>query len=221
MTTLRKYYMLLPVFGALFFIACDTDSNSGTTDNDQIEVDDYSPATENKRAGTYPYELSLNPQLDPKTDKFSYRLTKPVVTPETDQGENPEARMVKNSTEDAFDANEVDEAPVFGEKCYTETNTMDCTNAEIQEYIFNAIEYPEEAMEKKQDGVYMVTFTLDKNGEVGNDFKVVAKEKPCDGCAQAAVNAVAEMPKWKPAMKNGKAVAIELTLPVRFNYEAY
>jgi TonB family protein len=220
MTTLRKYYMLLPLLGALFFIACDTESTTDASDR-QIEVDDLSPAAENKRAGTYPYELSLNPDLDPKTDKFSYKLSKPVVTPETDQGENPEARMVKSTSEDAYTAGEVDEAPVFGEKCFDRTNTMECTNAAIQDYIFSAIEYPEEAMEKKQDGVYMVTFTLDKNGEVGNDFKVVAKEKPCDGCAQAAVNAVAEMPKWKPAMKNGKAVAIELTLPVRFNYEAY
>lgn len=216
MKFLNKLIYLVPLLGALIFTSCN---NEMATDNETetVEADDYTPAVENKRTGIYPYELTLDPKFNSTNDRISYRLPEPVVTPENDEGNNPEARMVKNNP-DAYSPIEVDKGPVFGEECMNLENTEDCTTDAIQEYFFNVISYPEAAKKQNQDGFYNVTFTLNENGEVGEDFRVIAKDNPCEGCAQAAVNAIAQMPDWKPAMKDGKPVAVELTLPVRFNY---
>jgi TonB family protein len=212
----KNIIYLLPIAGVLLFSSCNNEMAS-SEDETGIEADDYTPAAENRRAGVYPYDLTLDPKFNPNIDRYSYRLPKPVVTPENDEGANPDARMVKN-TPDAYSPLEVDEAPVFGEACMNLVNPEDCTNDAIQEYFFNVISYPEEAKAQNQEGYYNVTFTLNENGEIGDDFRVIAKDNPCEGCAQAAVNAIAQMPDWKPAMKDGQPVAIELTLPVRFNY---
>ncbi|MCB0662485.1 MAG: energy transducer TonB [Saprospiraceae bacterium] len=211
----KQILFAIPIFGMITFSACsDQKSND---DNATVEVDDYTPAIEKVRAGTYPFELTLDPEFSPEMGNFTYRLPEPVVTPETDQGKNPQARMVKNMP-DAYNTTEVDKAPVFGKDCNTAEDPQKCTNEAIQSYFFDVISYPEEAKENHQEGYYNVTFTLDENGKVGEDFRVVTKDAPCDGCAEAAVTAIAEMPAWQPAIKDGKPVTVELTIPVRFHY---
>ncbi|MCO6476567.1 MAG: energy transducer TonB [Phaeodactylibacter sp.] len=111
--------------------------------------------------------------------------------------------------------------PVFGNECLTEEDQFECSNRMIQKYAqSNYFEYPDEAQNKMQEGLEYVTFLLNENGEFEGNLRVVSKDpnNPCEGCADAAADLVASMEdKWYPAIKDGKAVKTQLTVPVRFN----
>ena len=42
------------------------------------------------------------------------------------------------------------------------------------------------------------------------------KKENCDWCQQTAVNVVGKMTQWRPALKNGKPVPVELVIPIKF-----
>ena len=60
-------------------------------------------------------------------------------------------------------------------------------------------------------------FTLNKWGDQVGNYKVLSKDKPCEGCARAAVNAIANLEgEWFPAVKNGKYSNTKVSIPVVF-----
>ena len=104
--------------------------------------------------------------------------------------------------------------------CLAAKDQFACSNRELQDYVSsNIFEYPDPAREKGQEGLEYVTFTLDENGKFEGKLKVVSRDKnnPCEGCADAAADLVASMEDmWFPAIKDGKTVKTQLTVPVRF-----
>lgn len=118
-----------------------------------------------------------------------------------------------------YDVSQVDRPPLFGEGCLNKKSPYECSNTALQDYFAQNVDYPEAAERRGANGKEYVTFTVQADGSVAQDFEVVTREERCEGCAQAAVNAIAAMPKWTPAMKNGKPVAVKLVLPVRFSLE--
>lgn len=113
----------------------------------------------------------------------------------------------------------MDRPPVFSKDCLSAANVSECTEAAIRDYIKSNLDYPETALEEGHDGFEKVTFVVDNNGKVGSDIKVASKDKPCEGCAKASVEVVANMPNWLPALENGKPVSTEVTIPIRFDYK--
>jgi periplasmic protein TonB len=63
--------------------------------------------------------------------------------------------------------------------------------------------YPKEASANKIEGKVVIQFIIDQEGMPG-EFKVV--QGIGYGCDEAAVEAFKKMPKWKPALVNGKPV---------------
>lgn len=115
------------------------------------------------------------------------------------------------------DANR-DRPPVFSQACLSAASISECTEQAIHEYIEANLAYPETALEEGHDGYEKVTFVIDKNGKVKSTIKVASKDKPCEGCAKASVQVIANMPNWLPALENGEPVSTEVTLPIRFDY---
>lgn len=66
--------------------------------------------------------------------------------------------------------------------------------------------YPKEARANKIEGKVVVEFIINADG-TPSDFKVV--QGIGYGCDEAAVEAFKKMPKWKPAMVNGKPVKVK------------
>lgn len=66
--------------------------------------------------------------------------------------------------------------------------------------------YPEEARRNKVEGKVIVKFIINEDGTCSN-FEVV--QGIGSGCDEAAVEAFKRMPKWKPALVNGKPVKVE------------
>jgi protein TonB len=61
----------------------------------------------------------------------------------------------------------------------------------------------------------MIEFTIDREGFVKNVF-VVRSCIGCNQCDNEAVKVIEKMPKWKPGIKDKKAVAVKMGLPVFF-----
>ena len=81
-------------------------------------------------------------------------------------------------------------------------------------YLKKKIKYPKEAREKGITGRVYVMFVIDKTGAV-KDARVIRGVSP--ELDEVALNAVKEMPKWKPGTQNGKFVNVQFNLPINFS----
>lgn len=81
---------------------------------------------------------------------------------------------------------------------------------ELVKWLKENLDYPEDA---KRYGTVVVDFIVKKNGKL-TDFHV---HKGVNEILDiAAVEILRGMPKWEPAIKNGKAVDSKVQLPVKF-----
>ena len=81
---------------------------------------------------------------------------------------------------------------------------------ELKKWLRENLDYPSEA---KRYGTVMVDFIVKKNGKL-SDFAI--RKSVNDILDVAAVEILRGMPKWEPAIKNGKAVDSKVQLPVKF-----
>ena len=83
----------------------------------------------------------------------------------------------------------------------------------MQKIIYDNIQYPQEALDKKIQGKVILSFIVEKDGSIG-EVKIL--KDIGYGCGDEAVRIIKSMPKWKPAKQRGKAVRQQFTLPVIF-----
>lgn len=107
----------------------------------------------------------------------------------------------------------------------------------IYEFLGQNVQYPSQATKMGVGGKMIVQFTLDENGtpqdlQVSrkskftqvNDKKLknanrVSVEEARNALRDEALRVVRLMTKWKPAVVNGKAVAVPMTLPINFKMQ--
>lgn len=155
------------------------------------ETENRNPMEENPEA----QEVKLNRPITPNAEAKSTSLAKGMAI---------------------FEHTEVDQKPIYTSACQNSEDQWKCTVESVGEFVQKNIEWPENALKKGQDGREEVTFVVMPDGTVGNIKHVVSKETPCEGCQQAAVDVVSKLEGWKPGMKDGEAVAVKLTLPIKF-----
>lgn len=134
----------------------------------------------------------------------------------TDKSNLPDMPDVRTDINVVYTFSETDRPPMFTAKCLNSEDPEECSNGAIANFIKDNINFPEQAIEKGHDGLEHVTFTIDENGDVSDRLKLLRKDVPCVNCGKAAMAVVSKMEKWQPAMRNGKPVAVEVTLPIRF-----
>ena len=86
----------------------------------------------------------------------------------------------------------------------------------MMEYLQKQLRYREAAKGKGIQGRVTVQFIIDKEGNVTNSKVTRSVDKDMD---TEAIRLVKAMPKWKPGMQKGKAVAVKYTVPVVFRLE--
>ena len=80
-------------------------------------------------------------------------------------------------------------------------------------YLKDNVKYPQEMAEKKIQGRVVVSFIIDKEGNV-TDVKVAySVSKQFD---EEAMRVIRAMPKWVPGKQNGKNVNVRYNIPVSF-----
>ncbi len=104
--------------------------------------------------------------------------------------------------------------PVCSNECSGSTNPGACTEVLMQEKLKD-VELPNYTYPRGYSGVEYITFEVQTNGKV-NGYQVVKQSVLCPPCIQKAVNLVAEMDDWRPAIQDGVTVKSIVTVPVYF-----
>ena len=87
---------------------------------------------------------------------------------------------------------------------------------ECLNFLARNVKYPTKAQEAGKQGRVIVQFIVQKDGSL-SDLHVL---RPVDPWLDAeAIRVIGSMPKWKPGMQGGQAVAVKFTLPVTFALE--
>ncbi len=85
--------------------------------------------------------------------------------------------------------------------------------AKMYQFIAKNIQYPHQAKEASIQGKVYAQFVVNKDGSL-SDIKVIRGIG--GGCDEEAVNAIKNMPNWKPGTQRGKNVNVRFILPVNF-----
>lgn len=84
------------------------------------------------------------------------------------------------------------------------------------EFFSKNLVYPEQARDNEIQGRVIVEFTVEKDGSITN-VKVVRGKELAHGIPEEAIRIVKAMPRWTPAMMDGKMVRAYHVMPVSFN----
>ena len=100
--------------------------------------------------------------------------------------------------------------------CELEEDPDQCTKDRLVDFIYKRLKYPEQARENKVEGMVVVQFKIDKNGQMGD---VVIRRDIGAGCGQAAadvVSSIKALSLWTPGKQRSRPVNILYTMPVKF-----
>lgn len=86
----------------------------------------------------------------------------------------------------------------------------------MYKYLYQAVIYPEEAKEDDIQGLVLVSFVVEKKGEIV-EMKVI--ESPHESLTNALLSAVKKMPTWNPGRLDGRPIRVRYRLPFRFKLE--
>ena len=87
-------------------------------------------------------------------------------------------------------------------------------NAALSSYLQSNMKYPDASVKNNEIGKVFVSFVVEKDGSIQN-AKVEKGVSPA--LNEEALRVVRGMPKWTPALKDGKEVRSVLTLPIVFH----
>ena len=86
----------------------------------------------------------------------------------------------------------------------------------LYKYIAENIQYPEQAKADGIEGRVLIHFVVMNDGSIVN---VEVAKGIGGGCDEEAVRVVKAMPKWTPAVYEGKNVNVQYTLPITFKLQ--
>lgn len=114
----------------------------------------------------------------------------------------------------------VEEMPLFpgvDAKQGTAAERKMASDEALLNYIFQNIKYPKAAKDAGTEGTVIVNFIVNKAGEM-EDLKIMKSPSPDLGkVAYRIMNAIKQ--PWTPGRNGGKAVAVELNIPIKFKLE--
>jgi len=86
-------------------------------------------------------------------------------------------------------------------------------NKELAKYLSKNIRYPKNSENSSSRGQVIVCFKIEKDGKISNIEIVKGVNKILN---KEAKRVIANMPNWKPALKNGMPISTLLKLPIVF-----
>lgn len=99
-------------------------------------------------------------------------------------------------------------------KCRGETD-IHCFKEELDRFIADNLFYPEEAIERNEQGRVMITFQIDADGNV----HILKADSRYQSLLEEGVRIIEKLPRLQPAYKDGKFVAYTVRYPINFKLE--
>lgn len=119
--------------------------------------------------------------------------------------EEPSEKLNKNQTSGA----ETHESFVFVEEMPTYPGGTDALN----QFIHDNLKYPVEARKTGKEGIVLVSYVIDANGQIKAPQVVRGLDSEMDA---EALRVTLLIKGWKPASQGGRTVATTVTMPVEF-----
>lgn len=89
--------------------------------------------------------------------------------------------------------------------------------AEMMKYIMSRIVYPELEKQNNIEGLAIIQFIVEPNGQISNVTTAPgAESRASQSLREEAIRVIKTMPAWKPGKQRGKPVKVKFTIPVRF-----
>lgn len=101
---------------------------------------------------------------------------------------------------------------------YTRAEVAPAYSGNLENYIQDNIEYPQDAIDNSIQGTVQVQFAVDEKGNVSNVSTL--GNKLGYGLEEEAIKVVSGMPKWTPGQVKGKNVKTWRTLPITYQLES-
>lgn len=101
---------------------------------------------------------------------------------------------------------------------YTRAEVSPSYGGNLESYIQDNIQYPQDAIDNNVEGTVQVQFAVDENGKVTNVSTL--GNKLGYGLEEEAIKVVSAMPKWTPGQVKGKKVKTWRTLPIVYQLES-
>lgn len=131
----------------------------------------------------------------------------------TNNREEMVAKKVENTAEIATNNPTQEQTKRTPKKIYDVIDNMPTFNGNINQWLALNLNYPIEAVEKKQQGKVILEFVVSEYGEI-LEPKVIRSVSPI--LDKEAIRTILAMPKWTPGKLNGKPVAVRYMLPITF-----
>lgn len=92
-----------------------------------------------------------------------------------------------------------------------------CADKKMLEFIYRNLKYPAPDREQKIEGTSVISFVVEKDGS-HSDHRIL--HKISSTIDEEALRVVKAMPNtWTPGRKDGKLVAVQFTLPIKFKLQ--
>lgn len=85
--------------------------------------------------------------------------------------------------------------------------------AKMMQFLSKNIRYPAIAQEDNKQGIVVLKYIVDKEGNISN---IQVLHKIGSGCDEEAIRVVKLMPRWTPGKQDGEPVDVDFTLPIKF-----
>ena len=99
---------------------------------------------------------------------------------------------------------------------YSYVEQMPTSGYDFQKYLKDNIHYPDSARAYNIQGRVIVKYIVNDDGSISDCTVVRGIDPYCDA---EAVRVISNMPNWKPARQDSKAVRVWYTLPIVFRLE--
>jgi len=177
-------------------------------------------------------QAAIQKSLNPAADKAALDLVNGMNdnvgkwTPGTKEGVAVTMEMVlpisfvlgtSTGTKPGDGASAADKSEPFYFEDVDEMPTFPYGPEAIYKFIGEHIKYPALARKQGISGLVKVGFVVSKDGEIKN---AEVMHPIGGGCDEEALRVINSMPKWKPGIKDGKAVSVIMVLPIKFELEA-
>ena len=86
--------------------------------------------------------------------------------------------------------------------------------AAFVKYLSRNLRYPESAIDRSVQGKVLISFIIEKDGQLSN-IRILRGIGA--GCDEEAIRVLQRSPKWKPGMQNKQNVRVAYTLPISFS----
>ncbi len=149
-----------------------------------------------------------------QTDKTNHPFSWKETTDPWFRSKEFTFKFTADNKEQAVTKARAGHGPVSGNDC-NNTSAPDACTASLVNEKFKSVELKGFGFPEGYSGTEYVTFEVQSNGKLSG-YQVVKQRVLCKPCVQTAVNLVASLDEWHPAIQDGINVKSTVVVPVHF-----